>query len=205
MCTGKSDPFVSCLNRSANSPQRILAMAKYVAHPGARCMDFSLCFPGSYKEALVAALSFRLVHTSSHTSALATAVRGEVRGSSVVVPPLVKIVIAGTLSSEWGLAGSPTSRVAVCDLNWKAGLGERGQFLTFIPAPSCFCPSPWTAIPTARLEVRNPLIVSLYLHLCIAHPWEGSSSSAVSSLGAPARHHHVAVESPPRLDRQGRR
>ena len=151
-------------------------------------MDFSLCFPGSYKEALVAALSFRLVHTSSHTSALATAVRGEVRGSSVVVPPLVKIVIAGTLSSEWGLAGSPTSRVAVCDLNWKAGLGERGQFLTVIPSPACFRPSPWTAVPTTCLEVRNLATVSCYFRPRIAHRGERRLPFAVSDLGSPARH-----------------
>jgi hypothetical protein len=145
-------------------------MAEYAAHPGARCVDFSLCFPGRYQEALVAALSFRLVHTSSHTTALATVVRGEVGGSSMVVPPPLKLIIAGTPSSEGGQAGSPTSRVAVCDLNWKAGLGEHGQFLTVIPPPSCFRPLPWTVVPTARLEVRNPVIVSLCIRLRIARP-----------------------------------
>jgi hypothetical protein len=91
----------------------------------------------------------------------------------VVVPPQVKLAIARTLSSGWGQAGSPSSRVAIRDLNWKAGLGKSGQFLALIPSPACFRPSPWAAVPTARLEVRNLATVSRYFRPRIAHRGEG--------------------------------
>jgi hypothetical protein len=106
----------------------------------------------------------------------------------VVAPPQVMLAILGTPSSGWGQAGSPSSRVATRDLNWKAGLGERGQFLTVIPSPACFRLSPWTAVPTACLEVRNLTTVSCYFRPRIAHRGERSLPSAVPDLGSPARH-----------------